>query len=334
MIATAELAPAQRPTAERIGRPACLRPRLARVFDGSRSESGAPSLHNKCEPAERSDDEIVITRWRRSDAPVTIGPVVREECAMLTIALSATDATIKIDNEIVHQGRFSVSMFQLVAPGAKFEAHFRSPADFVRLYIPHSLFLQVAAHGSCLQSGPGSIGRPACEPVIEQLARSIVAARCGDHASDRGFLDAIGTALLERARSVLSTTIDGSTQASGLIAWRLKRVVDFIDARLDQPLSLADMAQAAGLSRMHFAAQFRLATGFAPHAFLTRRRIERARDLLCRTSMPLVEIALSVGFQTQAHFTTIFRQLSGQPPGRWRRAEAAYAKEPSGWCHR
>jgi AraC-like DNA-binding protein len=65
---------------------------------------------------------------------------------------------------------------------------------------------------------------------------------------------------------------------------------------------------------MHFASQFRAATGLRPHDFVMRRRIERAEELLRDTALPLVEVALSVGFQTQAHFTTVFRALVLETP--------------------
>jgi AraC-like DNA-binding protein len=105
--------------------------------------------------------------------------------------------------------------------------------------------------------------------------------------------------------------------------WRMKRVVDFVDAHLDQRITLPDMAATARLTRMYFAAQFRAATGVRPHDYLLRRRIDRACTLLRDSQMPLVEIALSVGFQTQAHFTTVFKRLMGETPCRWRCKELA-----------
>ena len=100
--------------------------------------------------------------------------------------------------------------------------------------------------------------------------------------------------------------------------WRMKWVGDFVDAHLDQRITLPDMAATARLSRMYFAAQFRAATGVRPHNYLLRRRIDRACTLLRESQMPLVEIALSVGFQTQAHFTTVFKRFVGETPCRWR----------------
>ncbi len=78
--------------------------------------------------------------------------------------------------------------------------------------------------------------------------------------------------------------------------WRLNRVVEYVDTRLDERVTLAEMAGVAGLTRMHFAAQFRRATGVSPHAYLLQRRVERAKELLRDTTRPLADIALSVGF--------------------------------------
>ena len=108
-----------------------------------------------------------------------------------------------------------------------------------------------------------------------------------------------------------------------LLKWRLKRVVEYVDAHLGGRITLASMAAAAGLTPMHFAAQFRSATGLRPHDYVLQRRIERARELLRDPRRALLDVALSVGFQTQAHFTTVFKRFVGAPPHRWRRLMSA-----------
>jgi AraC-like DNA-binding protein len=100
--------------------------------------------------------------------------------------------------------------------------------------------------------------------------------------------------------------------------WRMKAVVDYVDSHLSSRITLATMAAAAGLSCMHFAAQFRAATGTRPHDYVLRRRIERAQALLRDSEIVLVDIALSVGFQSQSHFTTVFKRFVGETPHRWR----------------
>ena len=110
--------------------------------------------------------------------------------------------------------------------------------------------------------------------------------------------------------------------------WRLKRVIEYVDAHLATRITLVDMAAVAGLSRMHFASQFRVATGLRPHQFLLRRRVEQAEDLLRNTTMSIVEIALTIGFQTQAHLTTVFKRFVGCTPGRWRAINKASTALP------
>jgi AraC-like DNA-binding protein len=105
--------------------------------------------------------------------------------------------------------------------------------------------------------------------------------------------------------------------------WRLKRVVEYVDAHLGERIMLSDLAAASGLTRMHFAAQFRIAMGLRPHHYVLRRRIDHACALLRDPDLPLVEVALGVGFQTQAHFTTVFKRYVGSTPHRWRRRDRA-----------
>lgn len=112
-----------------------------------------------------------------------------------------------------------------------------------------------------------------------------------------------------------------------LPSWRLRRVEDYIEAHLADPVGLADLAGAVGLSRMHFAAQFRIATGRSPHEHLMRRRIEHAQGMLRDQDTPLVEVALSLGFQSQSHFSTVFKRFTGSSPAVWRRA----ARSPQAW---
>ena len=107
----------------------------------------------------------------------------------------------------------------------------------------------------------------------------------------------------------------------GLSKWRLMRVLAHIDANIGEPVTLANLAAAAGLSRMYFARQFRAATGIRPHEYVLRRRVERAQQLMTATSDALVDIALRVGFQSQAHFTTVFKRIVGNTPRQWRREQ-------------
>jgi AraC-like DNA-binding protein len=128
----------------------------------------------------------------------------------------------------------------------------------------------------------------------------------------------------------------GATQRQirALQKWRLKRVVEYVENHLSEKNALSDLAAIAGLSRMHFASQFRKATGLRPHEFLLRRRIQRAEELLRNTTMPIAEISLTVGFQTHAHLTTVFKRFAGCTPRRWRAINKMPIAPQLGRCKR
>jgi AraC-like DNA-binding protein len=69
---------------------------------------------------------------------------------------------------------------------------------------------------------------------------------------------------------------------------------------------------------MHFAKQFKAAMGLRPHEYVLGKRIELAKSLMLNPDVPLVDVAMSSGFQSQSHFTTVFRRLVGETPHRWR----------------
>jgi AraC family transcriptional regulator len=73
-----------------------------------------------------------------------------------------------------------------------------------------------------------------------------------------------------------------------------------------------------GMSQYYFSKLFKLSTGTTPHQYVMRQRVERAQELLREGRTPLAEVATHVGFETQSHFTSVFRRLSGATPKHYR----------------
>ena len=111
---------------------------------------------------------------------------------------------------------------------------------------------------------------------------------------------------------------NGST-TGGLAAWQIARVQAYIDSNLHRTIHIRDLSAVARRSKAHFSRKFKLAVGESPHAYVVRRRLERACHLMMTSAEPLSEIALSVGFSDQAHLCRLFRQAFGQSPAHWRR---------------
>ncbi len=100
----------------------------------------------------------------------------------------------------------------------------------------------------------------------------------------------------------------------------LRRARDLIDLRYAEPLDLAALAREAGYSKFHFHRAFAAAYGETPHAYLTRRRLERAKTLLRVANLSVTEICFLVGFESLGSFSALFRRVVGQTPSEYRRA--------------
>lgn len=100
----------------------------------------------------------------------------------------------------------------------------------------------------------------------------------------------------------------------------LLRAKDLVDARYFEPLDVAAMAAAAGLSRAHFSREFRRTFGESPHSYLLTRRLERATALLRNTDNSVLEICTAVGLQSLGSFTTSFKRIYGKTPTEYRAA--------------
>jgi AraC-like DNA-binding protein len=93
---------------------------------------------------------------------------------------------------------------------------------------------------------------------------------------------------------------------------------DYLHSNLNQPLSLAELANAAAMSPFHFLRSFRAIFGTTPLAYLSAVRLRRASDLLRHTSLSVSEVAMTVGFASLPSFINLFRRTFGQPPSRYR----------------
>jgi AraC-like DNA-binding protein len=107
---------------------------------------------------------------------------------------------------------------------------------------------------------------------------------------------------------------------------RLHRARDYMEASLDAPLRLHQVASAAAMAPHHFLRAFKQTFGATPHQYLTARRMARAQQLLAVTEMPVTEIGLEVGFSSLGSFSWLFRQRTGASPEQFRRAHRRGAK--------
>jgi AraC family transcriptional regulator len=107
----------------------------------------------------------------------------------------------------------------------------------------------------------------------------------------------------------------------GLSGGALRRVRGYIDSHIGERISLNELARQAGVSRFHFARQFRQSTGASPMEYLRRVRIERSKSILQSRDSTIAEVAARLGFSDQSHFTRTFGRLVGVSPGSFARCD-------------
>jgi AraC family transcriptional regulator len=108
-------------------------------------------------------------------------------------------------------------------------------------------------------------------------------------------------------------------ERGGLAPWQVRWVIEHLDAHLADDIPLAQLAALVGLSASHFCTAFKASMGEPPHRYLTRLRVERAKEMLAAGRMSITQVALDVGFGSSAHFPTMFRRQVGESPTAWQR---------------
>lgn len=109
-----------------------------------------------------------------------------------------------------------------------------------------------------------------------------------------------------------------SAHRGGMPSARLKRVLDYIGAKLDEDLSLLVLANVVGMNLYYFARLFKQSTGLSPHRYVLEQRVARAKQLLHTPEMTVLEAGVRTGFGDQGHFTKVFRRFVGVTPTKFR----------------
>ncbi len=195
--------------------------------------------------------------------------------------------------------------------------------DVVLLHLAPELLHDVARQVYGQEAGPVTLVRCLAVPdhKADQMVRLLLAEAESPGLGASLMRESLGRALvvhLLRSHSNFAQTRPECP--TSYPAPRIHRVIEQMRSCMDQDLSLSRLAAAGGLSRSQFVRAFRDVTGLPPHRYLNRLRIDKARELLERTDLPVIEIALDCGFGQPGHFATSFREATGLSPRAWRQA--------------
>lgn len=155
-----------------------------------------------------------------------------------------------------------------------------------------------------LQSAVAEISRALNEALRDERDAAVNHLRCAEYSL--------------KARIQTASSHTAGTRPR-LAAWQVKRVKEYVDARLETSMRNRELAALIDLSEFHFNVAFRNSVGNPPHEYVIRRRIARAQELMLSTDKPLCEVAIECGLADQAHLSRLFRRVIGESPAMWRR---------------
>jgi AraC family transcriptional regulator len=187
-----------------------------------------------------------------------------------------------------------------------------------------AIYISDAALMAACDSTSGQVELRGTTKLVDARVGALVAAvnaeRIAGFPTGRLFLDSVEQALA--VALVDGHAIRGPSARifrGGLTPARLRRVTELVHEKIDNDLTLEEMAESVHLSVAHFSQMFRKSTGQSPHQFVLRQRVERAKALLRKAESRVLDVAVACGFKTQQHFARVFRQVCGASPTEYRR---------------
>jgi AraC family transcriptional regulator len=236
--------------------------------------------------------------------------------------------SVKVDMEITgsrYQGRFLKGDVSYAPPGMWCRASWEQEREVLIISLD-SNFVEARAGGNLpaenLKFAPQFRRRdPLIEGIANELSTELAKESANDFRAlaDNDYANSLAEVLASHIIREFTTPEPGDQIKGGKLApVKLRRATDYIDARLEEGITLTDIAGAVEMSPFHFARMFKHTTGFTPLQYVLDRKIEYSKQLLQHLETPLADIAFRLGFASQSHFTMHFRKLTGTTPKHFR----------------
>jgi AraC-like DNA-binding protein len=267
--------------------------------------------------------ELEVTRvFSDAAADRTTTPALREDAFLIVLYLAPLSlARLWLDRREMRVGQRQPGDICIVPLDQEMVAHIETPFDMLQFHIPRAALDELADEIGVprIRTLHCEPGMPVRDPILSQLGLALLPTLDGSREPDQIFLQHMGLALrahLARAYGRMAAPARKTT--GGLAPWRQRRAEEMLRAGLAGGVHLDAVARECNMSVSQFGRTFKKTTGLTPHRWLVARRIERAKQLLLGSDLPLAEIALDCGFSEQSHFTRTFTRLIGTSPGEWR----------------
>lgn len=273
-----------------------------------------------------SDDlgwkDIAQRSWRYAGMEVTVPPL--DHFLVVRYHAGRTPMDRRVDNRW-SRATCAPGDTSLLTIAQQSHWHWTEDIDVSHIYLSNRLMSRIA--GDVMERSVEDVQLHdvlrANDPTLQAITDAITGEAMQPGPGGPLYVDALATQLaVHLLRNYSRITVRQTSAAGRLSAQQLRRVLELVEERLHESLTLEDLADAAGLGAYTFHRRFRETQGRAPHAFVIDQRVERARRLLAAGDLAVKEVAASCGFSDQAHMTRVLRDRLGLTPAKLKAARA------------
>lgn len=208
--------------------------------------------------------------------------------------------------------------FSILPASAVRQFRSRDPHEVLFVTLPQEVVAQTALEagdGTPFDLAPRAYLRDA---QIEHICRALKAEGESDYVSGPLYGESLALALCVHLLRQGFAERPSATKKGGIAPRALRQVIEHIESNLDTPLRMTSLADISGLSQYRFSHNFKSATGVPPYQFVLHARLDRAKQMLRQTNLPVLDIAYAVGCQSISRFNSLFRRELGTTPSNYR----------------
>lgn len=208
-------------------------------------------------------------------------------------------------------------------------AAIRDPFDTLVLHVTQAALNEVAYAHRMPRAEPLVWPFGHFDPVVYNLGQTLVASLAQPNYVSKIFVDNVLHALnCHFVYSYGGVKVSVPRSRGGLSVQQMRRATDFLEDHLDGDIDLQQVAEVCDLSVSHFARAFKQTFRRPPYRWLIERRVDKAKQLMMTSRMPLADIAIRCGFADQSALNRSFNRICGIAPGTWRRTMTPWKIDP------
>lgn len=239
------------------------------------------------------------------------------ELPVIALAVHLGGARVSGGTASAQAASYIPSFSALMPPGYPSEWFFDGAVDAAVLYFTDEDCAAVRRLTQALSNQNSTY--PFMDSLVSAATLQLVNELGRGAGADKVFARKLASVVVDQILRVLAGDSGQRISPDRLQLGRLNAVVDWVAKNLDKAITNAILAERAGLSEPHFRHMFAKAMGISPIRYVQQQRVERARELLANTNLPIAHLASECGFVSQSYLTTCFRTTYGMTPARFRR---------------